>query len=87
MTKSINSIKRISQTPRKDPLTDLKALTSVAKSATAHARARAWAHKASITVAKNGYIVKITPDGKETKIKPLAATAHFPSLSDDLCQG
>lgn len=87
MTDSTNKIKRIAQVSRKDPLIDLKALSSIARSATAHARMRAKKNQASITIAKNGYIVKISPDGQETKIKHLAATNNFPSLADDLCQG
>ncbi|NMM41085.1 hypothetical protein [Pseudoalteromonas arctica] len=87
MTDSRNKIKRIAQVPRKDPLIDLKALSSIARSATAHARMRAKINQASITIAKDGYIVKVAPDGHETRIKSLAVTNNFPSLADDLCQG
>ncbi|MBE0456665.1 hypothetical protein [Pseudoalteromonas prydzensis] len=87
MTDTTNAIKRISQVSRKDPLIDLKTLSAIAKSATVHARLRAKMNQATITISKNGYIVKVSPDGQETKVKSLTAINNFPSLVDDLCQG
>ncbi|NNG42668.1 hypothetical protein HJP15_06980 [Pseudoalteromonas sp. NEC-BIFX-2020_002] len=87
MTDVSNSIKRISQAPRKDPLIDLKTLSTTAKSATVRAKLRAKMNRATITIAKNGYIVKVSPDGQETRVKSLTAIHNFPSLVDDLCQG
>lgn len=50
---------------------EAKMLAEAAKAASRAAVAKAFAAGLSITIAKNGYLVRVAPDGTETVLRPL----------------
>jgi len=77
---------RVSQTHRKDPLSDLGTLSHIGKIATKNARNRAFKNGASVTVAKSGNIYRLHADGKKELLKKIDKSQQIPRLEDELCQ-
>lgn len=82
----MSGLTRVSLRERKDPLTDLNALNKVGQAATKAAKDKAFAQGVSITIAKEGTVYRLHPDGREEVIKRIKAQDNFPSLQDDLCR-
>lgn len=86
MTTNTVKIKRISSSTRKDPLNDLNTLSQIGRSATRHARKRAFDNGSSITFAENGTVYRMQPNGAKEVIRVIEEQSSFPTLEEDLCQ-
>ena len=78
-------VKRISPSPRKDPLTDLKTLNDIGQAATKISRKKAFSKGVSITIAENGKMYRLHPDGRKELIRRVEGQDDFPRIEDDLC--
>ena len=78
------AIERVKYQRNDDPLLDMETLSEIGKRASQKAKARAFENGSPITIERNGAIVQIFPDGKESILKP-ASNEPFPTLEEDLC--
>lgn len=79
-------VKKVSQAKRKDPLTDLASLTSIGKSASRLARAKALENGVCFTFAQQGVIKRRYPDGRVEIVRTMEHFVDFPTLEQDLCR-
>ena len=86
MTTNTVKVTRISSSNRKEPLNDLNTLSLIGKSATKTARLRAFSHGASVTIAENGKVYRLSADGSKTFVRDINKTSSFPTIEEDLCQ-
>lgn len=84
---NINKVTKVSIRHRIDPLIDFQSLSETAESATRKARSIAFQNNETITItiARDGYICRMSKTGKIERIKPLESTKDFPTLEEDLC--